>query len=227
MTRASRPLPGSAALSVLAGAGAVLLVADAPVQRTAVLTALVGLVAVAGGIELAHRDRWPWGLVTGVGGGGIVLGALGQSVARTAGVSASLELLPGIVGLLILVLGLGAAVPGRERSFITIGTGMVLLGVFFSGIVYGASMGRLLAATVATVVAWDLGEQAVNLGEHVGRQARTWQVEAVHGGAAVLVGVIAVVAAFGIYHINITGVPLGGLSALLVGGVVLAVALYN
>lgn len=226
MTRAGRPLAGSAALSVLAAVVAVALVADGPAQRAVLLTALVGLAGVAGGGELAHRGRGPSAWLVGLGGAGVVLLALVLGIARAAG-GARLELLPGVVGLAVLTAGLAAVLPGRERHFVTAGTGAVLLGVFASGVVSGAPAPRLLAATVATVVAWDLGEQAVNMGEHVGREARTWPVELVHGAASVLVGATAVAAALLVYGADVTGLPLAGLSALLGAALVLATTLYN
>lgn len=227
MSRAGRPLAGSAALSVLAAAVAVALVADAPAQRMALLTALAGLGGVAAGLELAHRGRGLAAWLVGLGGGGVVLAGLALGFVRAAAASARVELLPGVVGLAVLTVGLAAAIPGRERHFVTAGTGTVLAGVLTSGVVYGAPAVSLLAATVATVVAWDLGEQAVNMGEHVGREARTWPVELVHGGASVVVGAAAVAAALAVYGTGVTGLPLGGLSALLVASVVLATALYN
>lgn len=223
----ARPLAVSGGLSVLAGLLAVLLVANGPAQVTAIGIALVGLAGIAVGVEVHHRDYPLVGALLTIGGVAGVLVALGWGVALTRAISSKLELLPGLVGLFVLVLGLVAVRPGYERWFVSAGTGVILVGVFFSGFVSGAATVALLAATAATVVAWDLGEQAVNLGEQLGRQARTWPVEVVHGSVGALVGGVGVVFAVGIGGAGIRGLPLVGLAMLLAAGVVLATALYT
>ena len=47
-----------------------------------------------------------------------------------------------------------------------------------------ATLAGLIVVGVGTVLAWDLAEQAVNLGEQVGREPRTAGVELVHAGAS-------------------------------------------
>lgn len=225
--RSSRPLPVSGALSVLAGLVAVLFVANGPGQRFALATAVLGVVALALGVEATHRGHVLLGTVTASGGLAVVLVALLLSVTRTGTIIAKLELLPGIVGLAVLGLGVASAVPGRERWFVNAGTGAILLSVFVSGLLYDASVLALLAGTAATVVAWDSAEQSINMAEQVGREARTWRVEVVHGGGAVLVAGAAVGLAAVVNGVGVSGIPLAGLSVLLGAGVVLSVALYN
>lgn len=225
--RTSRPLPVSAGLALLAGIVAVLFVADGPAQRTALGIAVVGVVAIAVGLEAAHRGHVLLGVVVGSGGTAGVLGGLVWALFRTVGVAPRLELVPGIVGLAVLGLGVGSAIPGRERSLVSAGTGLILLGVFVSGLLYDASVVALLAGTAAVVVAWDCGEQAINLGEQVGREARTWPVELVHGAGGVVVGGTAVILAVVVEGVGVSGLPLAGLSVLLGAGVVLSAALYN
>lgn len=228
MTRhVSRPLAVSGGISVLAGLTAVLFVADGPAQRVALGIGLVGLAGIAVGLESLHRDHVLFGVVATTGGVAGVLGALWWGATRTAGISPKLELLPGVLGLVVLVLGLVSTFPDYERWFVIAGTGTILLGVFVSGLLYDASVKALLAGTAATVVAWDFGEQAVNMGEQVGRQARTWPVELVHGSGGVVVGGVAVLLAVVIHDVGVSGLPLAGLSILLGAAVVLTAALYN
>lgn len=228
MTRqTARPSPISAGLAMLAAVSAVLFVANGPVQRKALGIGFVGVVAVALGLEAIHRDHGLVGVLVGTGGIAGVLGGLGLVFARTWSISPKLELLPGIVGLLVLGLGLGAVYPGYERWFVTAGTGTILLSVFVSGLLQDATVGAMLAGTTATVVAWDLGEQAINMGEQVGRGASTWRVELVHGAGGLVVGALAVAIALVIDDVGVTGLPIAALSILLGAGVVLSAALYN
>lgn len=226
MTRhVRRPLALSGVGAVLAALVAVLVVANGPAQRIAVAIAVGGMTVLAVGLEL--RDRG-YGLTgTGLALVGVVglPAGLGWGFATVRGLSPRIELLPALVGLYVLVLGLGSAVAGWERWFTNAGTGSVLVAVFFSGFVHDASTQALLVGTAATVVAWDLSEQAINMGEHVGRQARTWPVELAHVTGAVVVAAAGVGGAIAIGGANITGLPLVGLAGMLVAGVALATAL--
>lgn len=223
----ARPLVISGFLSVLAGMLAVLALANGPVQLPAIGIAAVGLAGLGFGLEIRHRGFPFGGALLAIGGLAAVLAALGWGATLPRDITTKLELVPGLVGLLALVLGLSRVKPGYERWFIGGGAAALLLGVFLSGFVHGASTLALLVATVATVVAWDVGEQAVNMGEHLGRGARTWPVELAHWGVGVLVGVGGVVVAIVIGGLNVTGLPLLGLAALLGAGVVLAIALHT
>lgn len=222
----SRPLPVSLALSTLAAIVAVLFVSNTPGQIIAVAITVVGLTVLAGGLELFHRGRR---LVAGllvVVGAVVLLGGFGWGLVAAPGITAKLELLPGLLGLWVLVVGLSAGLRGYERWFVNAGTGLLLLSIILGGYLHGASVPVLLAATAATVVAWDVGEQGINMCEQVGREARTWPVELAHCCGAVLVGAIAVVLAIVVFDAGVSGVPLMGLTTLLGAVVVLAASLY-
>jgi hypothetical protein len=222
-----RPLTISSGLAVAAGLLAVLVVANGPAQLPAIGITVAGLTGIAVGMEMRHRDYPVIDALIAVGGIAGVFAGLGWGVAVTRDIGPKLELLPGLVGLFVLVLGLASVKPGYERWFVSVGAGAILLGVLFSGFIKDASAVMLLIATAATVVTWDLGEQAINMGEQLGRQARTWPIELAHGSAGVLVGGFGVVFAIVVGIMNVQGLPLVGLVALLVAGMVLATALYT
>lgn len=222
-----RPSPLSAVLSVLAGAVAVGLLATTSAQRAALLLVLVGLGPLAAGLELRRRGHRLLGVVLGATGLGLVALGLVRGVRRTAQFSQTVELLPGVVGLTLLVLGLGPLWKGRERLLFSAGTGLLVVAVVTSGAVYEADTLSLLLAGVLTVVAWDLAEQSVNLGEQVGRDASTTAVELVHGGGTLAVGGVAIALTRGISDANVSGLSLLVLGGLLAAAFTLAVALYN
>lgn len=85
----------------------------------------------------------------------------------------------------------------------------------------------LLASLAAAVVAWDAGEQAINLGEQLGRNARTWSVEVSHTAGTTAFGGLAIGAAMTIHRADVTGLPIESLLLLLAAAVVLMVALYE
>ena len=222
-----RPTVLGATLSVFAGLLAVALVASAGPQRRALGIEAIGLVALAVGIELHNRERGLTGAVVALGGVGIAGAAVYTGSMGAASLGQRLELLPGMVGLVLLVAGLAKLRAGWERHLVTAGTALLLVGAVGSGVAREADSLVLLASVVATVVAWDVGEQAINLGEQVGRQAETRGVEIVHGVGVLAVGAVGAGLAVGVERHTVTSVPLAALAALLVAAVVLMLALYN
>lgn len=228
MTRVvHRPLPLSGALAVTVACLSVLSVATAAVQRTMLVVAVGSLAVATVGLEaIARRHVLVGGMLGIVGGGGILVG-FAWTASRAPTLTMRLELLAGIAGVVVLGVGLTGAFRGRERTFVSVGTGLLLVGAFLSGILYGASAGGILTATAAAVIAWDLGEQAINLGEQVGREARTLRVELTHATGTVLVAAGAVALALAVRAVGVSGLSLAGLAALLGAGVLLTAALYN
>lgn len=221
----ARPLTVSAGLSVLAGVLAMLAVANGSGQVIALLISLAGAAGIALGVEARHRSHRVLGVGLAIAGVLGVLAAIGWGITRTATVPQRTEVLPGLLGFPLLVTGLTAGVRGYERWFVSAGAGMILLTVIVSGLVQDAPVVAMLVATAAIYVAWDVGEQAINLGQQVGRQANTWQPELVHCGVAVLVGGVGVVLGMAFHTIGVSGLPLLGLTALLAAALVLAAAL--
>lgn len=222
-----RPLAVSTLFAVGSGVVGVLLVANTLSQVVAVTIAVVGLVVVATGLEAWHRGYRVVAALPLALGSIAILVALGWGAVGTRAITEKLELVPGLLGLAVLVVGLGASPRGYERWFVNVGTGLILLGVFLSGLLHGASTTVLLAATAATIIAWDCGEQAINLGEHLGRQARTWPMELVHGTGAVIVGGAGVVVASVVFGAGVSGLPLVGLTTMVGALVLLAITLYT
>lgn len=222
-----RPALLSGTLSALAAAAAVWLVAEAGPQRFALYVTLAALVPVALGLELSRRGHSVPGFalallgLAGVGGG-LVLGAT-----TTRSFSHVVELLPGLVAVTLVVLALGPVRKGSERTLLALGAGTLLVTLVVSAAVYEVDTTGLLMSGVATVLALDLGEQAVNVGEQVGREPKTRGIELLHGGATLAVGGVAVILTFLIVEVDVTGVPLSLLAGLLIAGFTLAIALYN
>ncbi|MFB6171109.1 MAG: hypothetical protein ABEJ23_01145 [Haloarculaceae archaeon] len=225
MNRRSRPrLLGSSA-AVLVAATCVALVATAPAQHRALAAALVGaLVLVAGVRFLRAGHRLPGGLLALAGVAGV---AAAFPLARAGPIAHQFELYPGLAGVALLGAGLAPVRSGWERRLVTAGSGGLLAGVVASGVVHGARPILLLGATVASVVAWDVAEQAINLGEHVGTDARAWPAELAHGAVGGAVGGVGAGLALAVSSAAVTGVSLGGLAVLLGATIVLTAALYH
>jgi len=75
--------------------------------------------------------------------------------------------------------------------------------------------GLSLAGAVAAVLAWDLGEHAIGLGEQLGHEAPTRRGELAHAAASTGVGLAAAVVGYVVYRVAWGGQPLAALLLLL------------
>lgn len=222
-----RPTRTGGAIAVAAAVVAVGLVADAPAQLLALGVAAVGLAGVAFGVAVRRRGGSVLGATVALAGAVAVLGAIGLGVALPSGRVERFEIVPGLLGVVLLTLGLVPVAEGRERRFVTAGAGALVVAVLTSGVLRGAPRVALLAALAATVVAWDAGERAVGLGEHVGRGTSTSSVELAGSAGSAVVGAVAVTVAVVVHSVGATGVPLAGLALLLAAAITLTVALWS
>jgi len=185
-----RPTVLSGVLAVVAAAAGTAVVAETTELRTAAAAAGAGLVVFVLGAVLARsRSRVLGTLVALAGlaaaGGGAAYGATTYEEQLHLAVVA-----PGLVGALFVALGVAPLRGSGSRRFTKIACWLVFLGpVLSAGMEYGEPW-QVLAATVAAALVWDLGENSVSLGRQVGRDARAFWNEAVHGLGAVLVGVV-------------------------------------
>lgn len=122
------------------------------------------------------------------------------------------------------VLGLAAGLLGGRRRWVTGGSVGLFVAALLAG-VQGAPPEPLLVALLGTVVAWDVGEHGVGLGEQLGREARSRRAVAVHAAAATAVGAAATVLGYGGYLAVSGGQPTTAVVFLLVGVVALVAAL--
>jgi hypothetical protein len=219
-----RPSSVASTVSVALAACSVALVATAPDQTRSILLVVVGLFVL--GVGFRRREglvpllRFVLGLT-------LVAGGIQLSIAADLGRIADAELLPGLYGLAVLGLGLLPVRRGWETRLATLGVGLVLVSVLFSGITRDGGLVSILGATVAGVAAWDAARHAITLGEQVGRAGTTPRTELVHVGTTGVVGVATVAIAVAVWRVRVTDLPLLALVSLLGAAVVLLFALYD
>ena len=146
-----------------------------------------------------------------------------------AGLAAGTSALSGTVGLAggaggFALLSVGVLLGSRRG--VTLGATVLLVAAFGGGLLSDAPY-LLLPGVIATVLAWDLGEQAINVGEQLGREAGTTHLEATHAAGSTVVGVGAGGLGYGIYLVSSGGQPVTALVFLLLAVVVLTSALRN
>ncbi len=151
----------------------------------------------------------------------------GTSLALLSGVVAVLAMTPTAAGALLGAVGLLALAAGLYRPAPwLLGAGATALfgGVLVAG-TFGLPPEPQLVAAGATVVAWDVGDNAIGLGDQLGRAADTTRAEVVHAAASTAVAAVGA----GLAYLAFVGVDRGqpaiALVLLLFGAVLLAAAL--
>jgi len=115
----------------------------------------------------------------------------------------------------------GGALRGSTR-LVSLGGLALTGGVVLAGLAGGGPEALLLGA-LGALLAWDVAEHGIGIGEHLGREARTARVELVHAAVTLLIGAVAAGVGYAVYRGIAGGQPMAALVFLLVG-VVAAVA---
>mgnify|MGYP006277973027 FL=1 len=219
-----RPSSVASALAVALAACSVALVATGPVQTRSILLVVAGVFVL--GVGFRRREGLV-PLIRFVLGLALVVAGIQLSIAADLGRIGDAELLPGLYGLGVLGLGLLPVRRGWETRLATLGVGLVLVSVLFSGITRDGGLIGILGATVAGIAAWDAARHAITLGEQVGRAGSTARTELVHVGATGVVGVATIAISVAVWRVQVTDLPLLALVFLLGAAVVLLLALYD
>lgn len=159
-------------------------------------------------------DRGPTDLSRslGVGAGALATVAVAPVSATAAAVA--------VFGLLVVVAG----VVRPSHPAVTLGATGILGGVLYAGLA-GAPTAVLLAGVAATVVSWDLGGFAIDLGAQLGGEADTRRLEAIHALASVGVGALAAGVGYAIYQVVTGGPPVAALLLFLLAGLLIVATL--
>ncbi|WP_135820228.1 DUF7519 family protein [Halostella litorea] len=128
-------------------------------------------------------------------------------------------------GALAMVAAAGTTFRGWRRAATLTGV-FLFLGAMVSGVL-GAPTVVVVAGVGGSVVAWDLLDNAVSLGEQLGREADTSRAELVHAAGSVSVGAVVSLCSYGLYQVAGGGRPLAALVFLLLGAVALTSVLRS
>jgi len=123
-----------------------------------------------------------------------------------------------VIALVLGVMGLGGLAVGifalDSRGVVTVGSFLVFVSVLVSG-VYGNTPELLLVSMIGTIMALDLGQNAVSIGRQMTTDTFTRRGEFVHAGASLMVGVLVSVLAYAIFVPAAAGQPAAALVFLL------------
>lgn len=87
------------------------------------------------------------------------------------------------------VLAFGAGIVRGSRGWLAVGGIGLFAGMLLAGLIETSPVFPLVG-TATTLVAWDVGEHAIGVGEQLGREADTRRQELVHAGLSVCVGAL-------------------------------------
>lgn len=126
----------------------------------------------------------------------------------------------GGLGVVVLWAGLHRG----SRGAVTTGA----FGLFVAAVIAGAQSAPVvpvLASTVLVVVTWDVGGNAISIGDQLGRAAETTRIEAVHSLATLTVGALTATVGYAVYWFGTGGQPVAAVAFLLLGAVLLIATL--
>lgn len=122
-------------------------------------------------------------------------------------------------GALALCAAAAAVARGWRRA--AVWAGVLLFGAAVAAAVENAPTLVVLLGAGGAVVAWDLLDNAISLGEQLGREADTRRTEVVHAGGSVALALGVSVGSYGLYSVAGGGKPLSALVFLLIAVVAL------
>lgn len=160
-------------------------------------------------VELDHRPALTSSIIAVFAG---VLAML------TSGPFAGIALLFGLAGVSFLAVGLFVT---GSRSWVSLGIVSLFVGILTVGVLGTAPIPLLLISAVGLVVAWDVGQHAITIGEQFGRTTPTQRGELVHAAGSGLVGILGAGGVYGVYWAGTGGQPVLAILLLLLGAILL------
>jgi hypothetical protein len=139
----------------------------------------------------------------------------GVAVVLLAAVFSVAAVAAGTLGVALLGVGVGYG----YRWLVDLGALGLLVATVLAGAT-GVEYVALLAA-VGTVLAWDLGNNAIGIGEQLGRDADTERAELLHAGATLSVGLLTAGTSYVVYQSAAGGQPVTAVFFLLLAAVAL------
>ncbi|MFW5929074.1 MAG: DUF7519 family protein [Halobacteriota archaeon] len=195
----------------------------------AVVGAGVGFLVLYLGLAFRYRSPVGWLVaLVGLAGGG---GAAGYAAANAGSGLSPAVVVFGALGVLFVSLGTAPLSGEGSRRLSKMGCWMVFVAALLGAeTLQSDPQGavRVLGAMVAAVLAWDLSENSVGLGQQIGRQARTRRAEATHAFGSSLVALASASAGYAGYSYAAgLDIPFDAVVLMLGSVVLLVVFLYR
>lgn len=125
----------------------------------------------------------------------------------------------GTLGAVVFFVGMGRA----RRSGVTVGAFFLFLSAILAGGAGGPVEFVLVSAT-ASVLAYDVGSNAIGIGRQLGTEAPTLRIELVHAVASIVIGGLTAGIGYSLYLAGPEGLPVVAVFFLVIAAVLLIVA---
>lgn len=222
-----RPARLSSAIGVAAAAVALAAVVARSGAHLVIVLVVAGLAVGAIGVAISGRGYTGAGRTVLLAGVGLALLAIPIALTTVTATSVQLALLPGVLGLLVLGLALLPIRGQGSRGWVKTGTALVFVGVIAGALFRISPADRLVVSVGLVVVAWDVSDHAIGIGEQLGGVARTRRLELVHVGGSGAVASVGVLAASLVGGVSIAGLGIEAFVLLLVAVVTLSLSLHG
>jgi 4-hydroxybenzoate polyprenyltransferase len=151
---------------------------------------------------------------------------LGQVVALVAAVIgvgltapfAALALPFSVAGLAIVA---GSLFVASSRGWLSVGVGLLLLGAIIAGGYGAVPVEFMLVGVAAALLALDVGQFGIDVGEQLGRGTRTRRLEITHATATVIALTVASAFVYAVYLFAGEGRPASAVALSVIGAIVL------
>lgn len=131
---------------------------------------------------------------------------------------AALALPFAVAGLAIVA---GSLFVAYSRGWLAVGAGLVLLGSIISGGYGAVPVELLLLGVSATLLALDVGQFGIGVGEQLGRQTRTRRLEITHAAFTTIALTVANAFVYAVYLVAGDGRPASAVALALIGAILL------
>ncbi len=221
-----QPAYAGSALAVVAAACVTGVLASQPVQLSIAGVEAVGALLLLGS-GLVRRRGHPWvgGVLVVIGCGGVCL-ALVMGLLAPSGLFERIAFLGGTLATAFVTLGVFPLRQSWARGFNGFAAVLFSCSLALLAWVSNPSDLQVLLGVGFTIMAWDMAEYAITLGEDVGRSARTYPVTGVHFAGSLGVGLAASIVALVGGNIALPAIPIATLTLLLSAIVVLLLVLF-
>lgn len=222
-----RPTPASSALAIAAALVVVGFLQRGSAVWLPLLGEAIGVAVLGVGVLVFYR-RGREVLATATVVLGVAVTAAAVLAFATGGHrnSVMIIVIPGMLGTFLLALGLFPLNGSGSRGLVKAGAALVFVSVLAAGL-FRAPTVTVLGAGVGTVLAWDAGEQAINVGEQLGQDAETKAIELTHFAGSVLVGGTALLTGVVLAGVSPTGISLPQFTLLIVAMLLFTLALHE
>lgn len=115
----------------------------------------------------------------------------------------------------------GSLVVAQSRGWLAVGTGLILLAAILGGTYGAVPVEFMLVGVSATLLALDVGQYGIGVGQQLGRQTRTRRLEVVHATFTLIALTVVNAVAYAVFLFGGSGRPASAVALSVIGAIAL------